>query len=255
MSRPLTIEKVGFITPMQPPGGDPDDLASVLGSSYVAHLLFFSFFFFFTVNGWSVDEPLKWLSLIWALQTFIHKVILSGQKSFIFIMTFSHFSLSPDNFEAVRLSSLFLHRRGEKPGFSSSHLLFPSNSSWRRVAASSSSHQGNLLATQALSTSQLRRDVQQENFKQQLSCTTQQKPARRFHRTSNGTATSFFPFPRMVKQLSLMIILGKARLFIWFCVMFISLICGVVILWVQVIWKLILVMLFSLSLHASSNLL
>ena len=55
--------------------------------------------------------------------------------------------------EGRRLSRLFLHRRGKKHGFSSSHLLFPSNSSWRRVAASSSSHQGNLLASQALPTS------------------------------------------------------------------------------------------------------
>ena len=99
--------------------------------------------------------------------------------------------------------------RGPKavqPGFSSSDLLFPSNSSWRRVAASSSSHQGNLLATQALSSSKLRLGVQQENFNQPLSCTTQQKPARRFHRTSNGTAaTSFFHFSRTVKHLGLMI--------------------------------------------------
>ena len=68
--------------------------------------------------------------------------------------------------------------------------LFSSNSSWRRVAAFSSAHQGNLLATQALSSSKLRLDVQQENLNQPLSCTTQQKPARRFHTTSNGTATT-----------------------------------------------------------------
>ena len=50
----------------------------------------------------------------------------------------------------------------------------------------------NLLATQALSSSKLRLDVQQENLNQPLSCTTQQKPARRFHTTSNGTATTPF---------------------------------------------------------------
>ena len=103
-------------------------------------------------------------------------------------------SLSPASQQAVQ------------PGFPSSHHLFSSNSSWRRVAASSSSHQGNLLATQALSSSKLRLDVQQENLNQPLSCTTQQKPTRRFHTTSNGTAaTSFFHFSRTVKHLGLMI--------------------------------------------------
>ena len=60
----------------------------------------------------------------------------------------------------------------------------------RRVAASSSTHQRKLLATQALPSSKLRLDVQQENLNQPLSCTTQQKPTRRFHTTSNGTATT-----------------------------------------------------------------
>ena len=87
-------------------------------------------------------------------------------------------SLSPASQQAVQ------------PGFSPP--LFSSNSSWRRVAASRSAHQGNLLATQALSSSELQLDVQQENLNQPLSCTTQQKPTRRFHTTSNGTATTPF---------------------------------------------------------------
>ena len=87
-------------------------------------------------------------------------------------------SLSPASQQAVQL------------GFSPP--IFSSNSSWRRVAASSSSHQGNLLATQALLSSKLQLDVQQENLNQPLSCTTQQKPTRRFHTTSNGTAATPF---------------------------------------------------------------
>ena len=109
--------------------------------------------------------------------------------------------------EAQRLRSLPpASQQAVQLGFSSSHLLFPSNSSWRRVAASSSSHQGNLHATQALSSFKLRRNVQQENLNQPLSCTTQQKPTRRFHTTSNGTArTPFFTFSKTVKHLGLMI--------------------------------------------------
>ena len=87
-------------------------------------------------------------------------------------------SLSPASQQAVQL------------GFSPP--LFSSNSPWRRVAASSSTHQGNLLATQALSSSKLQLNVQQENLNQPLSCTTQQKPTRRFHTTSNGTAATPF---------------------------------------------------------------
>ena len=137
----------------------------------------------------------------------------------------------------------FLHHRGEKPGFSSSHLLFPSNSSRRRVAASRSSHQGNLLATQALSTSKPRRDVLQENFKQQLSWTTQQNHEGRSHPTSK-TISGLNNHTRLSKTVySILCIVYKFDL--W-C-------CDIVILWEQVIWKLMLVMLLSLSLHASSN--
>ena len=71
--------------------------------------------------------------------------------------------------------------------------------SWRRVAASSSSHQGNLLAIQATNLQAATRCPAGE-LQQQLSCKAQQnhegrshKSARRFHRTANCTPTSFFP--------------------------------------------------------------
>ena len=61
-------------------------------------------------------------------------------------------------------------------------------------------YQGNLLAIQALQTSEQRRDVLQENFKPPTELQSQTEPRRphyqqrRFHRTTNGEANSFSPF-------------------------------------------------------------
>ena len=61
-------------------------------------------------------------------------------------------------------------------------------------------YQGNLLAIQALQTSEQRRDVLQENFKPTTELQSPTEPRRphyrqrRFHRTTNGAANSFPPF-------------------------------------------------------------
>ena len=108
--------------------------------------------------------------------------------------------------------------------------------SGRRVTAHL--YQGNLLAIQALQTSEQRRDVLQRNFKPTTELQSPTEPRRphdrqrRFHRTTNGAATLFPLFmDGNTTGLNIDMHITLSKTVYRFYVMFISVICDVVICW------------------------
>ena len=103
--------------------------------------------------------------------------------------------------------------RGE--GWRTSSVFQLKSTSLRRVAASSSSHQGNHLAIQALPTLKLRRDVLQENLQTATELHSPTEPRRQEPQNQQEEFTDlrkaqqlFSPFHGRVTQLGLIIIKG-----------------------------------------------